>query len=297
MSNQLSPETRSFSYWEGILLLLAFVVVSLVFAGFVYLVNRYQSQVSLPMLSIAGIVLLLFCLCGIAYIFARLDLQDKTQALGLPPGSIQAVIALSLIVLFAILSIFLFSSIGEQLRPLEGLTAAQRDELITKLGSGFAGWKPDGKGNFILYVRDAAVETRNDVGKQLIVLIGTLMTSTVSFYFGSRVAASTQNLEQSRAPMRDQVVLPAITKIEPEAGIARGRPEQVKITGTGFSKVDGVTIKLGAKLMNVSVPNATDTDLTFIVTIPQDFLAGDYEVVVTQGGKEISGKHGRLKVT
>ena len=84
MTEQPNPATSSFSYWEGLLLLLAFVVVSVVFALFVGLVNQYPSRISLPMLSIAGIVLLLLCLAGIAYVFNRAGLQDRTQALGLP---------------------------------------------------------------------------------------------------------------------------------------------------------------------------------------------------------------------
>src|SRR4051794_14091290 len=108
-----TPSPRpTFAYGEGVLLMVGFVVVSVVFASFVGLVNAYAVSIALPMLSIAGIVLLLICLAGIAYVFARAGLQDKSQALGLPSGSIQAVIALSLIVLFAILSIFLFTSLG-----------------------------------------------------------------------------------------------------------------------------------------------------------------------------------------
>ena len=58
-------------------------------------------QISLPILSIAGVVLLLATLALIAVAFAGYELHDKTQALALPEGSIRAVIALSLIMIFA----------------------------------------------------------------------------------------------------------------------------------------------------------------------------------------------------
>ena len=67
--------------------------------------------VSLPLIAIGGVIVLMLVLCLVALAFSILGLADKDQAMGLPEGSIRAVIALSLIVLFAILSVFLYQSL------------------------------------------------------------------------------------------------------------------------------------------------------------------------------------------
>src|SRR5260221_10703125 len=65
---------------------------------------------SLPLLAIGGIVVLIFMLTAVAMIFSILDLANKDHSMGLPEGSIRSVIVLSLLVLFAILSVFLYQN-------------------------------------------------------------------------------------------------------------------------------------------------------------------------------------------
>jgi hypothetical protein len=71
-----------FSVAEGALLILGFLTVSLTFAGFVALVQDSANSIALPMLAVAGIILLLIFLAAIAYVFTRTGLQDPTQAPG-----------------------------------------------------------------------------------------------------------------------------------------------------------------------------------------------------------------------
>jgi hypothetical protein len=68
--------------------------------------GNVQSEVGLPVLAIAGVIPLLLALGLVSVAFSIFDLDDKSQALALPEGSVRAVIALSLVVLFAILTIF-----------------------------------------------------------------------------------------------------------------------------------------------------------------------------------------------
>src|SRR5208337_4268311 len=69
--------------------------------------------------------------------FALLKMNDNTQALALPEGSVRAIIALSMLVIFLMLSVFLYSDQATNSRPqtLNGLTKTQvdaipRDEII-----------------------------------------------------------------------------------------------------------------------------------------------------------------------
>lgn len=69
------------------------------------------NEVSLPILAIAGVLVLLGGLALVAVSFTLMNMSNPMEALALPSGSIRAVIALSLVVLFAILTVFLYSSL------------------------------------------------------------------------------------------------------------------------------------------------------------------------------------------
>ncbi|GAF90533.1 unnamed protein product, partial [marine sediment metagenome] len=60
----------------------------------------------------SGVVSLLIILTLIAIAFAALGLTEKGQALSLPRGSIRAIIALSLIIIYMITGIFLYKEIS-----------------------------------------------------------------------------------------------------------------------------------------------------------------------------------------
>lgn len=79
-------------------------------AGVAWLLNRYTdvgSEVVLPILLIYGVVTLLVALAALVGILSSFGLTDRKFALGLPEGSIQAVIALTLVLIFAITAVFL----------------------------------------------------------------------------------------------------------------------------------------------------------------------------------------------
>ena len=295
------PSTvASFTRFEAFMLLVGFIVVSITFAAFVSLVSKkgFPVEISLPSISIAGIILLLMSLTAIAYVFARAGLQDKTQALGLPAGSIQSVIALSLIVLFAILSVFVFTSMGQSpTRQLRNLSASDREAQIGRLGTTFAGWEEQTEaGKFTIYVRDPGADAKNDIGKQLIVLIGTLMTSAVSFYFGSRATiagAAAVTADPALAPALAAAV--TITTIEPDAGVSREDPKPVVITGTNLGKATSVTFKLGVEALVAKLTKVTNTQVICEVG-PITAPPGSYDVSIVAGDKEIAARKAGLKV-
>ncbi len=98
----------------------------------------FGNEVSLPLLAIAGVVALIGALALVAIGFALMSMSDKTQALGLPSGSVRAVIALSLVVLFAILSVFLFSSLSNsgQVHQQACLPFAVKEAFIRNMRQG-----------------------------------------------------------------------------------------------------------------------------------------------------------------
>jgi hypothetical protein len=131
----------------GILCFGAFVMLFLMLRG--GLVSA-DSAIALPILVIIGVMALFATLALVAVVFSVAGLSDETQALGLPEGSVRAAIALSLIVIFAITSIYLYGSLKDVQEGSPGI----------------------------------------DFAKQVFAVVGTLMTSVASFYFASRAAAA-----------------------------------------------------------------------------------------------------------
>jgi hypothetical protein len=127
-------------------------LVSLVFVGIIVAVGIAAGDnqtIALPLLLITGVVIYLGALAALVVVFRRQGLANRNYALGLPDGSIRAIIALSLILLFAILAIFLYI----------------------------------GQGGFGTTTLPTLAQT--DIAKQLVTTLSTLVVAIASFYFGS----------------------------------------------------------------------------------------------------------------
>ena len=81
-------------------ILVAVIFLAAVF-GLVMFADREKLDdgLLLPLVAISGVVILLGTLALVAVVFGFLSLDDPKQALGLPEGSIRAVIALALLVI------------------------------------------------------------------------------------------------------------------------------------------------------------------------------------------------------
>lgn len=76
-----------------------------------------QAEILLPLLVIAGVIGLLASLTIVIIVLAALNLSDSSGAFGLPKGSFRAIIALSLILIFAITSTFLYNTLDPDTNP------------------------------------------------------------------------------------------------------------------------------------------------------------------------------------
>lgn len=158
--------------------------------------------IGLPILAIFGIMILFGALALVSTLFARLSLSDPSQALALPEGSVRAAIALALIVLFAIISIMLYQSISKPY-IVRGLDDEQVSQLVKDpmnhviavvpgCATDQAGATPAlsecpaNQRRYAVHVLHSQGRESTDLAKQLLILIGTLMTSVTSFYFAAR---------------------------------------------------------------------------------------------------------------
>lgn len=190
-------------YW-GPLLLFIVILIGLVYVAFNAAARlsgpSIADSIRLPLLSIVGIILLLTALAVVAVAFAKLGLTDKAQALALPAGSVRAAIALCLVVLFAVIAVSLYSSMTEgPIRTIGGLSrlgVVQLTQDSTQLHilavdtTIVAIDLIRADTSFVVHYWLSPSSASVDFAKQLLVLIGTLVTSVAGFYFGSKATAS-----------------------------------------------------------------------------------------------------------
>lgn len=147
-------------------------------------------------------MILFGALALISAVFARLDLSCPGEALALPPGSIRAAIALALIVLFALISVMLYQSLSAPY-SVDDLSYEQKNAMLQEPVNRVLAVRPAGcpadapspcmptAMRYTVHLRQAPGAESTDLAKQLLILIGTLMTSVTSFYFASRTAEAT----------------------------------------------------------------------------------------------------------
>jgi len=113
-----------------LLILIVFIVGAFAVAGVAWLLSEHTDvgiEVILPILLVYGVVTLVVTLASLVVILSRFGLTAPGTALGLPEGSVQAVIALVLVLIFAITAVFLLTiDIGP-----EGISERLATRLLT----------------------------------------------------------------------------------------------------------------------------------------------------------------------
>lgn len=238
----------------GVGLVLVALPMLLLFAGADYLDKVHM--VGLPLLAIFGIMILFGSLALVAMLFESLNLTNPEQPLALPEGSIRAAIALSLIVLFAIMSILLFKSSAGTPFELGGLTEGQRNDIVAKsadrvqkiadapcakvLAAGTSCVADDRR--YVVTLRSGVSSESTDLAKQLLILVGTLMTSVTSYYFASRAQSSATDA--------------AIAKANPASPAPAPAPAPAPVAPESDAHVDGCDVAIDDPTPDHALPAA-----------------------------------------
>jgi hypothetical protein len=263
-----------------------------------------QLGISLPVVVIAGVLVLLVALSVISVIFSLFQLSDPNQALGLPEGSVRAVIALSLVVLFAILTIFLYSNLADsgKIQSASNLTSAQKDTFIKNLPSAqvllVKPESPDDDDKFIVFYREIHSQSSEDFAKQLLAIIGTLVTAVASFYFGAQSVSSARDsvAEILTRTTRPPAGPPGVTGINPKT-LAAGSPSTVMtVEGNNLENVREAKIVFGDKQILGQRLSVDPSHVRFELTIPQDAPSGAWDVVITDGANRQAKMTGAFTV-
>lgn len=200
-----------FTIGAGVVLVFGAV---LIYKSSVFSSNDEYVKISAIVLFGLGLTVALMAILAIIYSFLKLD--DPTKALGLPDGSIRALLAFSLVLIFICLATFLYSSIDKAECQNCGKTLSRvTDAQLSDLRNNFvvaAELARDNNGNLIyeqtLAPNEPGIENEvrhplysvtyypkrnpdaSDFAKQIFTTLATVFVSVVSFYFGSSVTSS-----------------------------------------------------------------------------------------------------------
>jgi hypothetical protein len=309
--------TAAFNKYSGnVLTFLGALVPIGALVGMFWLLTRLtkDGSGSLALLAIGGVVVLILLLTAVAMVFKILGLTNDTQAMGLPEGSIRAVIALSLIVLFAILSVFLYQGVSTgPTYTIERITETQRTEFFqsratardvqSKALMDKDGTTPlknaDGKALYDVSYHSANSATSDDFAKQMLVLLGTLMTAVTSFYLGAGTATTAAKAGETKTAGPP----PTVSSISPTShSIDKNGPSiplqimganlngitHVKIVRAGAGPIIGTNVHSSPTSVTCDIPVST-------ATTPPGGLPWD--VVVDDGGTQSFTLPGALTIT
>ena len=153
--------------WHYIVLMimpLAILLAGLALLTYVQDAFGITAEIALVFVIGLSVIALLLALSTTAIFFSWVRLTDRNSPLGLPEGSIRAVIALSLIIIFAIMAIYFYNDVAG--RP----------------------------------VTDTS-ETAQDLAQQVITTVSTLVVAVAGFYFGTSAVKTAQGVTE-RASLR-----------------------------------------------------------------------------------------------
>jgi hypothetical protein len=267
------------SNWAGAFALLS-TALGLVFGIYFLFQHHTDDSVRLPVLAIGGVIALLVVIALVAGAYTLFNLANPAEALGLPEGSVRAIIALSLIVLFVILTIYLYSDVSNpKVYMLAGLSEIQLEKflasahgskVLTTINTAASGSPP----LFNVYYQNVSA-AGGDFAKQLLVMIGTLMTSVTSFYFASKPASVT-----TTASADTSTPAPEPTRVSPSEGV-RGSTLSLVVSGNHLRDVTSVKLVLDKEELVGTGVVASATLVKCDIKLPPGMTAGAWAVKVT----------------
>jgi hypothetical protein len=273
------------SWSQSTLLAGVFVIVATLIGAVVW---TFQGKFGLPTLALGGVLVLLAALLVFTTLMNVVGLSDKTQALGLPEGSVRAIIALALVGLFAILaSAFLNPVEHRQATQIADVAAFRKDHPQATEITVTPEPKPaDATATTpqTFTVDYSVTSVVDDFSKQMMTLIGTLMTAVISFYFGAMPKTS----ETSRAA-------PELSSVENSPlTIAEKGGYKLVLTGNNLNSIKTVKITKGSIEIEGSAILSNTSRLTCdLPEHPELQKPGTWDVTVTdETGRNATKKDG-----
>lgn len=184
--------------WLGVVLIAGAVAAFL-------LSQRFVAETSIGLGALEGLVLLTLSLAGLIIVSKALGISRRNAALGLPPGSVRALLAFSLVLIFVSVSSWTLKGFIDTVNfggvvLSETVKAEERDAKVASLRGEYPdssyiivarqqGTTPTYRLDVRLRVDFAFQQQILDLAKQIMTIVATVLVTVVGFYFGSNSAA------------------------------------------------------------------------------------------------------------
>jgi hypothetical protein len=195
--------------WQILLVAAGAVIVAAVvpMLAFFFIPQDFlDSTGQVVILLVGGVIAVMLLLYLGTIILRAMGVASRRSALGMPDGSIRALIAVSLILMFAIIGVLVFfASAGSEPLESKGITAEQIDQLenvqIVSITAVEPAASPE---RFNVVSRAEMNDSSHDFGLQLLTTVATLVVAVAGFYFGSKSVdqATKSALQIQAAAMR-----------------------------------------------------------------------------------------------
>lgn len=201
-----SSESQKIKPGTTVLLVVVLVLFGAL-AGFWALPARINLYKDAPLQVLLGSAVFISLICLVVLVFARLGLYNRSAALGLPEGSVRALIALILLIIFIIFANVIFGVLSnsnlsqpvafsglteEQVRALGGPVENQRS--LPSVAGEPQRWEGT-------YRVDAPSADAANLGQQVVTGMLTLVAAISAFYFGSAsVTTGADAIRRSTSP-------------------------------------------------------------------------------------------------
>lgn len=290
----MSPEWKRVAELFLVLLviLVAVTLEALILVGLTrWLQSEHLATAAMPVIAVIGVFELIGTMVIVVVLFRYVGLASPDQALGLPDGSVRAFLALSLLVLFGILTVFLFDSLadGTVERHITGLPADYTKETFSKdhplatnvmLVPILAADKKTTVSNDI-YWQEPRDPSSTDFAKTLLTLMGTLMTAVISFYFGANTVSSAVT---ATPPLSGTMPAPTGATPSPQAHTGTNGMVTITVAGTNLNDITAAKVinrATNTHLDSAEVPKSNATSVSFNIRVVPELVPGQWEVQLT----------------
>jgi IPT/TIG domain len=278
--------------------------------------NFPYTEIIIGLVIIFGVSVLILLLFILATVFNNLGLRDKNEALGLPRGTVRAIIALLLILVWVFVSLFLIINIPTLARlvsapassaantanatataasatantanatataanalPTPATATAANATAIAANATAIAANATAANATTASTATVSAVTDSTRLAQEFYATMSTLVVAVVGFYFGSKV----------NAPAAGAPATPSISDVAPKTGTPGQIISPFTIMGDNFGKMpDRVRLVLGGNPpiegTDVKLVSTSQITCTIVLGIPQ--AEGKYDVVITIDGTE-----------
>lgn len=188
----MSSKNQNWIAISFIAICLTGVLISPVLIGSDLIAFPRTPELALPLMMVLGIVAMVAVIALLTTIISALGLGNNRFAFGLPEGSVRAVIALGLLMIFVSLSVYLMGEIDKQGFRSTNLNETQLTYLQESSPGSIVALNCSQDEASLCQATilvDRSQESR-DLAKQILTSLITLLAAVSSFYFGSRASSS-----------------------------------------------------------------------------------------------------------